>query len=357
MVGAAGHDWGMSDKAGVADAVEALRAIGYYLERDRQPTHRVKAYRRAADTIEALPAAEVRARRRAGTLTELPGIGPKTEAVILEAMDGATPSYLVKLEEAAGSLTEAGTTLRSELKADLHLHSEWSDGGSPIEEMARTAARLGHKYMALTDHSPRLTVANGLSRERRLQQIEVVAELNKKLADELDGFTILNGIEVDILDDGSLDCDTEILARLDIVVASVHSKLRMASEPMTERMVRAIANPHVDVLGHCTGRLITGGRGTRPESEFDAEVVFEACRQFGTAVEINSRPERLDPPRRLLRMAVETGCVFSIDTDAHAPGQLDWQVYGCERAEECGVSADRVINSWDSDALLEWAAN
>jgi putative hydrolase len=347
----------MSDKAGVADAVEALRAIAYYLERDRQPTHRVKAYRRAADTIEGLPAAEVRARRRAGTMTELAGIGPKTEAVILEAMDGAKPSYLVKLEEAADALTTAGTTLRSELKADLHLHSDWSDGGSPIEEMARTAARLGHRYIVLTDHSPRLTVANGLSRERRLQQIEVVAELNAKLSAELDGFTILNGIEVDILDDGSLDCDTEILARLDLVVASVHSKLRMTSDPMTERMVRAIANPHVDVLGHCTGRLITGGRGTRPESEFDAEVVFEACKQFGTAVEINSRPERLDPPRRLLRMAVETGCVFSIDTDAHAPGQLDWQVYGCERAEECGVSADRVINSWDSDALLEWAAN
>jgi putative hydrolase len=290
-------------------------------------------------------------------MTELAGIGPKTEAVILEAMDGAKPSYLVKLEEAADALTTAGTTLRSELKADLHLHSDWSDGGSPIEEMARTAARLGHRYIVLTDHSPRLTVANGLSRERRLQQIEVVAELNAKLSAELDGFTILNGIEVDILDDGSLDCDTEILARLDLVVASVHSKLRMTSDPMTERMVRAIANPHVDVLGHCTGRLITGGRGTRPESEFDAEVVFEACKQFGTAVEINSRPERLDPPRRLLRMAVETGCVFSIDTDAHAPGQLDWQVYGCERAEECGVSADRVINSWDSDALLEWAAN
>jgi putative hydrolase len=348
---------GMSEKTGVADAVEALRAIAYYLERDRQPTHRVKAYRRAADTIESLPAAEVRARRRAGTMTELAGIGPKTEAVILEAMDGAKPSYLTKLEQAADALTTAGTTLRSELKADLHLHSDWSDGGSPIEEMARTAARLGHRYIVLTDHSPRLTVANGLSRERRLQQIDVVAELNAKLSSELDGFTILNGIEVDILDDGSLDCDTEILERMDMVVASVHSKLRMQSDPMTERMVRAIANPHVDVLGHCTGRLITGGRGTRPESEFDAEVVFEACKQFGTAVEINSRPERLDPPRRLLRMAVETGCVFSIDTDAHAPGQLDWQVYGCERAEECGVSANRVINTWDSDALLEWAAN
>jgi len=140
------------------------------------------------------------------------------------------------------------------------------------------------------------------------------------------------------------------------VVASVHSKLRMAAEPMTERMVRAIANPHVDVLGHCTGRLITGDRGTRPESQFDAEVVFEACRQFGTAVEINSRPERLDPPKRLLSMAVEMDCVFSIDTDAHAPGQLDWQVYGCERAEDCGVTPDRVINTWDSTELLEWTA-
>lgn len=346
----------MSDKAGVDDAVAALRAIGYYLERDRQPTHRVRAYRRAADTIAALPAAEVRARRRAGTLTELAGIGPKTESVILEAMDGATPSYLVKLEEAAGDLTTAGTAMRAKLQADLHLHSEWSDGGSPIEEMARTAYRLGHKFMALTDHSARLTVANGLSRERRLEQLEVVADLNKKLANELDGFTILNGIEVDILEDGTLDCDGEILARLDVVVASVHSKLRMAAEPMTERMVRAIANPHVDILGHCTGRLITGGRGTRPESEFDAEVVFEACRQFSTAVEINSRPERLDPPKRLLSLAVETGCMFSIDTDAHAPGQLDWQAYGCERAEDCGVMPDRVINTWDQQQLLEWTA-
>ncbi|HEU4946214.1 MAG TPA: PHP domain-containing protein [Kribbella sp.] len=347
----------MSDKAGVDAAVEALRAIAYYLERDRQPTHRVKAYRRAADTIASLPPAEVRARRRAGTMTELAGIGPKTESVILEAMDGATPSYLVKLEQAAGALTEGGRTLRSQLKADLHLHSDWSDGGSPIEEMARTAARLGHSYIVLTDHSPRLTVANGLSRERRLEQLDVVAGLNAKLTAELDGFRILNGIEVDILDDGSLDCDDDILQRLDLVVASVHSKLRMKSDPMTERMVRAIANPHVDVLGHCTGRLVTGERGNRPESEFDAEVVFEACKQFDTAVEINSRPERLDPPRRLLRMAVETGCLFSIDTDAHAPGQLDWQVYGCERAEECGVSADRVVNTWDPRKLLEWAAS
>jgi putative hydrolase len=340
----------MVDKGAVGEAVDALRMIGFYLERDRQPTHRVKAYRRAADTIEALPVAEVRARRRAGTLTELPGIGPKTESVILEALEGEVPSYLAKLEKSAKPLAQGGTALRTELRGDLHTHSDWSDGGSPIEEMAFTARRLGHEYMALTDHSPRLTVANGLSRERRLKQLDVVAKLNAELAP----FRILNGIEVDILEDGSLDCDDDILDRMDVVVASVHSKLRMPSEEMTVRMVTAIANPHVDVLGHCTGRLVTGGRGTRPESQFDAEVVFEACRQFGTAVEINSRPERLDPPRRLLRMAVETGCMFAIDTDAHAPGQLDWQMYGCERAEECGVPADRVINTYGADRLLDW---
>ncbi|MDN5856291.1 MAG: PHP domain-containing protein, partial [Actinomycetia bacterium] len=203
---------------------------------------------------------------------------------------------------------------------------------------------------ALTDHSPRLTVANGLTAQRLEQQLDVVAELN----DELAPFRILTGIEVDILDDGSLDQREDLLARLDIVVASVHSKLRADSATMTRRMTGAVANPHVDVLGHCTGRLVEGGRGTRPESTFDAEAVFDACRTHGTAVEINSRPERRDPPMRLLRQAVETGCVFSIDTDAHAPGQLDWQGYGCERAEKAGVTVDRVINTWPADDLVAW---
>ena len=122
---------------------------------------------------------------------------------------------------------------------------------------------------------------------------------------------------------------------------------------MTERMLAAVRNPHTDVLGHCTGRMVTGA-GQRPESEFDAEVVFAACRQFGVAVEINSRPERLDPPKRLLRQAVEAGCLFSIDTDAHAPGQLDWLPYGCERAVACGVPTSRVVNTRTADKLLAW---
>jgi putative hydrolase len=334
------------------DPVDALRRVAFLLERAREETYRVKAYRAAADALAALPDDEVAARAAAGTLTELKGVGPKTAAVAAQAAAGAVPDYLATLEAAAeGPVTTGGAALRALLRGDLHTHSDWSDGGSPVEEMARTARDLGHEYVVLTDHSPRLTVANGLSPERLRRQLDLVAEVNERLAP----FRLLAGIEVDILDDGSLDQSDELLGRLDVVVASVHSKLKMDGEAMTRRMVAAVANPHTDVLGHCTGRLVTGGRGTRGESSFDAELVFAACERFGVAVEINSRPERLDPPKRLLRLAVETGCVFSIDTDAHAPGQLDWQPYGCERAEECGVPPERVVNTRPVADLLAWS--
>jgi putative hydrolase len=220
--------------------------------------------------------------------------------------------------------------------------------------MAEAAIAIGHEYLALTDHSPRLTVANGLTAVRLERQLDEVAALNEELAP----FRILTGIECDINVDGSLDQTDELLGRLDVVVASVHSELRAPRQQMTERMLAAVANPHTDVLGHCTGRLVIGRQqrnGTqrpRPESDFDADAVFEACVQHGTAVEINSRPERLDPPRRLLTLAQELGCEFAIDTDAHAPGQLDWQDAGCARAVECGVPADRVINTRTADVLL-----
>jgi putative hydrolase len=214
--------------------------------------------------------------------------------------------------------------------------------------MADTARRLGHEWVALTDHSPRLTVANGLSADRLLRQLDLVGRLNRELAP----FRILTGIEVDILEDGALDQREDLLARLDVVVASVHSKLRMPAGPMTERMVTAIRNPHMDVLGHCTGRLLFG-RG-RPESEFDPEAVFGACREHGVAVEINCRPERRDPPGRLLQLAVEAGCVFAIDTDAHAPGQLDWLGNGVARAEKFGIPAERVVNTRPAAGLLDW---
>jgi putative hydrolase len=168
----------------------------------------------------------------------------------------------------------------------------------------------------------------------------VVAALN----DELAPFRILTGIECDILDDGSLDQEADLLAELDVVVASVHSKLRMPSGEMTPRMIAAIADPNMDILGHCTGRMKTEKKD-RPESEFEAEAVFAACLRFGKVVEINSRPERLDPPRRLITLALEMGCDFTIDSDAHAPGQLTWLPYGASRAAECGVTSERTVNT------------
>jgi putative hydrolase len=218
--------------------------------------------------------------------------------------------------------------------------------------MMITARRLGHEYCAITDHSPRLTVARGLTAERLREQLEVVDALNSAMAP----FRILRGIEVDILEDGGLDQQDGLLGELDVVVSSVHSKLRSDSETMTHRMVGGIANPRTNILGHCTGRLIEGERGLRPQSVFDAEVVFEACRAFNVAVEINSRPERRDPPTRLLSLAVEMGCLFSIDTDAHAPGQLEFLSYGCERAENIGIDPDRVINTWSVERLLGWCS-
>ncbi|MGV9819771.1 PHP domain-containing protein [Nocardia xishanensis] len=338
------------DGAGAPGPVEALREIGFWLERGRAQTHRVKAYRRAAEVVAGLSPDELAAYQAGGIWQDLSGIGPKTAAVITQACAGQIPDYLADLRRAAQPIGAPGKPLRQRLRGDLHTHSNWSDGGSPIEEMMGVAAALGHEYCALTDHSPRLTVANGLSAERLRRQLDVVAELNERFAP----FRILTGIEVDILDDGALDQEADLLAELDIVVASVHSHLRADSATMTKRMVYAVANPNVDVLGHCTGRLVAGVRGNRPESAFDAELVFEACKKYGTAVEINSRPERLDPPSRLLRLAVEIGCHFAVDTDAHAPGQLDWQGYGCERAVANGVDPDRVINTWPVDDLLAW---
>jgi putative hydrolase len=289
-------------------------------------------------------------------LRKLPGIGASTAEVIEAALQGRTPDRLAKLErETGGPLVQGGAELRSKLRGDLHSHSDWSDGGSPIEEMAFTAIELGHDYLVLTDHSPRLTVANGLSVARLTRQLGVVEAINEHLGSGAGTFRLLKGIEVDILDDGSLDQTEEMLGKLDLRVASVHSKLRMDKAPMTKRMVNAVHNPFVNVLGHCTGRLVTGNRGIRKQSEFDAAEVFGACLETGTAVEINSRPERRDPPTRLLEQAIEMGCLFSIDSDAHAPGQLDFLSYGCARAEELGLEPDRIVNTWPAEKLLEWA--
>jgi histidinol phosphatase-like PHP family hydrolase len=339
----------------VRDPAEDLRSIAFCLERALEPSYRVRAFRTAAKTVAETDPDDLRQRAAHGTLVELKGIGKVTATVISESLSGEEPVYLRRVLTLGDTpVSDGAAALRAALRGDCHTHSDWSDGGSPIEEMAQAARALGHDYLVLTDHSPRLTVANGLSPQRLRQQLDVVAELNERLHP----FRILTGIECDILEDGRLDQEPELLGRLDVVVASVHSKLRMPRDEMTARMVAAISNPHTDVLGHCTGRQVKGhGRGGqgRPESDFDPDIVFAACARFDVAVEVNSRPERLDPPKRLLRLAVEAGCRIAIDTDAHAPGQLDWQHLGCERAYLCGVTADRVVNALSADDLLRWS--
>ena len=326
--------------------VEALERVVHCLDRAHDTGFKTKAFVRALEVVRATPPDELGARAAAGTLRDLEGIGDSTARLITETLHGDT-SYVEKIEaETQVTITDAGARYRAAIKGDCHMHSRWSDGGATIEAMARTARDLGHDYMVLTDHSPRLTIAHGLSRERLDQQLADVAVLNEKMAP----FRILTGIEVDILEDGTLDHTDDVLSQLDVVVASVHSKLRMERQPMTERMVRAVASPHVDILGHCTGRMI----GKRDPSTFDADYVFAACAQFHTAVEINCRPERLDPPRPLLDLAIEYGCYFAIDSDAHATGQLEWQPLGCNRAAECEVPLERVINTWAVDDLLRW---
>jgi putative hydrolase len=345
------HDRRVDSRDPIAD----LRRIAFLLERAHESTYRVRAFRGAIVALARRDPDEVARIAAAGDLKRLKGVGDVTARCVVESLRGEVPAYLQRLEDEAPEPVDAATEeLLTALRGDCHSHTDASDGGSPLREMVATARGLGHDYLVVTDHSPRLTVANGLSAERLRAQLEQVAEVNAELAaDEGPGFRVLTGIEVDINEDGSLDQDPELLAELDLVVASVHSKLRMPRAEMTRRMLTAIANPQVDVLGHCTGRMVTGNR-KRPESQFDAAAVFAACAERGVAVEVNSRPERLDPPLRLLRQAVEAGCSFTIDTDAHAPGQLDWLRNGCERAAACEVPSDRVLNTWPVERLLTW---
>jgi putative hydrolase len=335
------------------DPIADLKRIGFLLEAAQEPGYRVRAFRTAAASLDRLGPTDLAARAAAGKLRELPGIGEVTERTILESLRGEEPVYLRRLEAVGATpLAEGAAELRAALRGDCHVHTEASDGGASIREMAESAIELGHAYIVITDHSPRLTVANGLSPERLRAQLAEIASLNS----ELSPFRLLTGIEVDINEDGSLDQDPELLAQLDVVVGSVHSALRSEERAMTVRMVTALADPNLDILGHCTGRMKTGKR-TRPPSAFDAEVVFAAAARFDKAIEINSRPERLDPPKRLLRLAVEAGCRLSIDSDAHAPGQMFWLGNGCERAFLCGVTVPMIVNARGVDDLLAWTAS
>lgn len=339
--------------------LEALDRAVYLLDRMLAPGMKIRAFRTAAATVREVGEDEVAALARAGRVQTLPGIGASTGGVITEAVEGRVPAYVARLEaESVVGCSAAAEPYRAALRGDTHLHSDWSDGGAPIEAMARTAIAIGHEWMVLTDHSPRLTIAHGLDRERLVAQLDAVAALNAELAP----FRILTGLEVDILEDGGLDLDDDLLERLDVVVASVHSKLRMDREAMTRRLLLAASSPHVDILGHVTGRKLSSDGeqpasdavAKRPPSVFDAELVFAACAAYGTAVEINCRPERQDPPDDLLDTALGLGCHVTIGTDAHAPGQLEWQAYGCEKAAAHAIDPGRILATFGADDLLAW---
>jgi putative hydrolase len=324
------------------EPIDALNEIATLLERERASRYRSRAFRSAAGAIEGLTREQLADTAR---LRSRKGIGDTSFAVIQEALAGDVPGYLQELRAAHAP---ARSALRARLRGDLHSHSDWSDGLTSIDLMVEAARRLGHEYLALTDHSPRLRVARGLSAERLGEQLAVIDGFSG------DGFTLLSGIEVDILEDGGLDQTEGLLGRLDVVVASAHSQLRMDAPAMTRRLVAAVSDPHVDVLGHVTGRLVEGSRGTRPPSQFDARAVFDACAEHGVAVEINSRPERQDPPDDLIALALGAGCLFAIDSDAHAPGQLGLLDEGAARAERAGVPAERIVTTWPLDRLREW---
>lgn len=327
----------------VASAVAALRRVAFLLERAQASGYRSEAYRTAARTVESQSADRVAALADAGSLTDLPGVGAKTADVVARVLAGRNVSTLDELEAQAGAaddaLPDAAARLHGALRGDLHTHTEASDGSASMQEMVLAALELGREYVAVTDHSPRLAVAHGLSAARLRAQLDTIVALRPAVAP----FDVLSGIEVDVLDDGTLDQDPDLLDELDVVVASVHSSLRMDRDAMTRRMLAAVRNPRTDVLGHCTGRRVTGR--LRPPSEFDARAVFDACAEHGVAVEVNSRPDRLDPPHALLQVAVDAGCEFTIDSDAHAPGQLDWLRAGCERAAAHGIGPDRVVTT------------
>lgn len=252
-------------------------------------------------------------------------------------------------------LAQAGKLPRlidiADLKGDLQMHTTWSDGAASVLDMARAGIARGYAYILLTDHTQSLGIANGLTPERVMQQHKEVDAANALLAQEGSAFRVLHGVEVEVKSDGSLDLPDDVLAMLDIVQASVHTSLTQPREKITERAIKAISNPHIDILGHPSGRLIN----ERDGGDFDWEALFRVAAQRKVALEINSDPARLDLNEVNARRAVELGCLLSISTDAHAPQGLQWIQYGINIARRAWVAPEVVVNTWSLKRLLTWA--
>ncbi len=232
------------------------------------------------------------------------------------------------------------------IKGDLHMHSAWSDGAHSLEDMAEACRARGYKYMAITDHSQYLKVANGLTPERIRKQIDEVRKLNAKY----DDFTILTGIEMDILPDGRLDFDDELLAELDLVIASIHSSFSQPREKIMERLKNALTNPNVDIIAHPTGRLI----GRRDGYDVDIELLIQLAKETNTALELNANPNRLDLASEHLRKAQDAGVKIVINTDAHKMETLDHMRIGVSAARKGWIKESSVLNAMDLHALLDF---
>jgi putative hydrolase len=321
------------------DQAAAHMAEIAYLLRHKGDGHRSRAFTRVAGAL-LRDRPDLAALRAAGRLEMVDGVGAGIARTLTELIDTGASSYLTALREElaqpAQAALEISPLVQTGYRGDLHTHTDWSDGRASVMEMALAARARGYEYVAITDHSPRLTVVNGLGPERLAAQRRLIDQANG----ELEGITVLAGIEVDINENGSLDLPDEALAALDVVIASPHVKLRMERDAMTERMLRAVEHPHVDIVGHPTGRR----PGSRPGAEYDFEAVFTAAARHRVVLEIDCDPARMDLSPELATLAVSCGCRLSLDSDAHAPDQLIYVDMAVWIAHRAGAGTDRLIN-------------
>lgn len=321
-----------------------LSEIGYLLRQQEKERYRARAFSAASWTI-ALERPDLDALRRTESLTSVEGVGEGIARVLTDLVDTGQSRYLNRLRE---QMLQPAQKDESRLEfnryqGDIHSHTDWSDGRATMLEMAQGAQALGYEYLAITDHSPRITVVHGLDAERLVAQARQMAEVQE----QVDGVTLLQGIEVDILEDGSLDLPDAVLEILDVVIASPHVKLRQEPGLMTERMLRAVSHPHVDVIGHPTGRR----PGSREGATYDFEAVLKEAAKHGVAVEIDCDPARMDLSPEMARLALECGCDFAVDADAHAPAEFAYVPMALWMARRAGIPEDRILNFKPLDEL------
>ena len=325
-------------------AAQVLSEIGYLLRQNEEERFRAKAFAAAAWSM-VISKPDLEALNKTNTLTTIEGVGPGIAKVLKGLIETGESSYLERLRGEMGQPArddESNIDL-SLYQGDVHSHTNWSDGKATMLEMARGAQAMGYHYLGVTDHSPRIKVVNGLGADRLLAQSREMAEVQA----QVEGVTLLQGIEVDILEDGALDLPDEVLELLDVVIASPHVKLRQEREAMTARMMRAVSNPHVDVVGHPTGRR----PGSREGADYDFELVFKEAARHGIALELDCDPARMDLSPEMARLALECGCNFTLDADAHMPAELAYVPMGAWMARRAGIPQERILNFLDVDEL------